>query len=573
MTLLRRYLPGHGLLLVSLFLIVLAMIGAELALPWIVARLIDQALARAPLSVLQWLAVLFLVTGAALGGLRLLQAYLAERLAMNATNRLRVDLTEHCLGLDSTFHQRFRQGELVERIDGDVAALGRFLSTMLVVVVGNVLLLVGILVTLFVIDWRLGVVMTACVAVIGGVIQALRDRATPLWQAAMEADAQQSGFVGEHLRAAEDIHTSGAVRYSMRGFGELAATVLYRRRRAEVRSSGLYRVTEMLFATTMALVLGVGAWLVLQGQVTVGVLFLVYRYSDLLGYPIHRLSEELNELQRAGAAAARVTELLEWRSTLRDGSHPPPPAGPCPVEFDHVWFGYDPDRPVLRDVTFRLEPGIRLGVVGRTGAGKSTIARLLIRLQDPQRGAIRLAGVDLRDMRLRDVRACVGLVTQDVQIMHGTARDNLTVFDDTIGDERIRAVLTDLGLDWWLEWLPDGLDTVIRPGDAGLSAGQAQLLALARVFLRDPRLILFDEATSRVDADTERTLERVIDRLLAGRTAVVIAHRPETVQRTDQVLVLDHGEVVEFGDRAALAADPGSRLAAMLAAGAWEVAQ
>jgi ABC-type multidrug transport system fused ATPase/permease subunit len=248
------------------------------------------------------------------------------------------------------------------------------------------------------------------------------------------------------------------------------------------------------------------------------------------------------------------------------------------VAFDRVSFAYG-DDPVLKNVSFALEPGSVLGLLGRTGSGKTTIARLLFRLYDVSAGSIRLlpslrndeamADVDIRDIPLDALRAHVGMVTQDVQLFHASVRDNLTFFDPEISDERILSVVEDLGLWSWYASLPNGLDTELQSGNAGLSSGEAQLLAFTRVFLRNPRLVVLDEATSRLDRATEKLIERAIDKLLAdrNRTAIIIAHRLNTVQRTDEIMILSDGQVVEHGRRTALAADPSSRFSTLLQTG------
>jgi ABC-type multidrug transport system fused ATPase/permease subunit len=222
----------------------------------------------------------------------------------------------------------------------------------------------------------------------------------------------------------------------------------------------------------------------------------------------------------------------------------------------------------LKDISFRLAPGTVLGLLGRTGSGKTTIGRLLFRLYDVTSGSVRLGGVDVREARLSEVRRRVGMVTQEVQLFSASVRDNLTFFDTSISDERIWAALAALGLDEWYGALPAGLDTPLAAGGSDLSAGEAQLLALTRLFLKDPGLIVLDEASSRLDPATERLLEQALDRLLAGRTAIVIAHRLSTVRRTDQIMVLREGRIAEHGARAALQADPTSVFARLLHTGA-----
>jgi ABC-type multidrug transport system fused ATPase/permease subunit len=225
---------------------------------------------------------------------------------------------------------------------------------------------------------------------------------------------------------------------------------------------------------------------------------------------------------------------------------------------------------VLDDISFTLAPGRVLGLLGRTGSGKTTLTRLLFRLYDPTAGAIRLGGVDLREMRLDELRARVGIVTQDVQLFQATIRDNLTLFDRSMPDARIVAILEDLGMRPWLNTLPLGLDTELSAG-GGLSAGESQLLAFARVFLQNPSLVVLDEASSRLDPATERLIERAVDKLLKGRTGIIIAHRLATVQRADEIMILDHGRVVEHGAREQLARDAASRFATLLRVGMDEV--
>jgi ATP-binding cassette subfamily B protein len=232
-----------------------------------------------------------------------------------------------------------------------------------------------------------------------------------------------------------------------------------------------------------------------------------------------------------------------------------------------VSFGYGTDPDVLHEVTIDVPAGTVLGVVGRTGSGKSTIARLLVRLHDPRRGSIEIDGADLRQLQRRQLRDRVTLVTQEVHVLRATVRDNLTLFDTTVSDERIVAAIRRLGLASWFDALPDGLDSVVGEGGAGMSAGESQLLSFGRAFLADPSVVILDEASSRLDPATEVVLEEAVDELLNGRTGVVIAHRLATLERCDTICVLDHGRVVELGRREELAADETSRFGALLRTG------
>jgi ATP-binding cassette subfamily B protein len=278
----------------------------------------------------------------------------------------------------------------------------------------------------------------------------------------------------------------------------------------------------------------------------------------------------MNSFQQATGGIVRVRELLATDPQVLDGEGAPIPAGPLSVELDRIWFAYDAE-PVVKDVSWRLDPGQVLGLLGRTGSGKTTISRLLFRLHDVTAGAVRLGGTDVRHARLSDLRSHVGLVTQDVQLFAGTLRDNVTLYDQTISDGTLRHVFASLDLDRWLDELPEGLDTVLGATARGLSAGEAQLVALARAFLRNPGLVVLDEASSRLDPHTEERLDHAITRLLQGRTGIVIAHRLATVERADSIVILDAGQVAEHGRREDLASDPASRFSQLLRAGLDEV--
>jgi ATP-binding cassette subfamily B protein len=407
----------------------------------------------------------------------------------------------------------------------------------------------------------------------------LRNIAVKYWGRVREVSAQMYGFLGERLAGTEDIRSSGAEAHVMDGLAWHHRAWLASRRRAIYAGTILWSMTILIFAVGNAVAFGIGAYLWSLGVITLGTVYLIFHYTDMLRHPIEQLRRELEEMQRAVASVGRVTEILRTESRLPDGRGAPIPTGPLTVEMEAVSFAYeasgeDGEDLVLRDVSLKLGPGEVLGLLGRTGSGKTTLARLLLRFYDPSAGKIRLGGVDLRDAKLDDVRSRATLVSQDVQLFHARVRENITFFDPTIDDGRIATVLERIGLGGWLRALPrtsggDGLDSEMLSG--GLSAGEAQLLAFARVFLRDPGLVILDEASSRLDPATERHIERAIDALLADRTGVVIAHRLATVQRCDRILILEDGRIVEQGRRAALAQDPSSRFSELLRTGLEQV--
>jgi ATP-binding cassette subfamily B protein len=565
--LLVTYLAPQLRRVLLLALLLAAMIGLQLANPRILRLFIDDAAAGAPVADLVRVGLLFLGAALALQLAQLGEVYLAESVGLTATNRLRADLTRHVLRLDPSFHASHGPGELIERTDGDVATLGDFFARLVVHLVGNALLLLGALALLFAIDWRVGAAAGVFAAAAVALAVALRSLAIARFAALRQANADLFGLIEERLGGAEDLRANGGVDYTLRRLAERSRGVVLAGVAAHLTGSAGFNLVMLSLGLGTVAALGAAAYLYRQGELTIGTVYLAFAYADGLRHPLEGISRQLQDLQQAVASIGRVRALLAQRSAIVDGPGAPLPSGPLALDLDRVHFAYGNAEAVLHDLSFRLAPGQVLGLLGRTGSGKSTIARLLFRLYDPTTGSIKLGGVDLRDCSLAALRARIGIVTQDVQLFHATVRDNVTLFDRTIEDPAVEAVLRDVGLGGWLENQPTGLDAVLAPGGGSLSAGEAQLLAFARVFLKNPGLVVLDEASSRLDSATERLLERAVDRLLAGRTAIVIAHRLATVARADRILILEDGRAVEEGDRAALAGDPASRFAGLLRVG------
>ena len=541
----------------------LASIGLDLANPQILRAFIDSAVQGAAIDYLLLLAGAFLVVAVAGQLIILAQTYFAENVGLTTTNALRADLTLHVLRLDPAFFASHTPGELIERVDGDVNTLSNFFARFVVYVVGNGLLMVGLVVLLFPVDWRVALVVAATSVLGLFAMDRLRNMSVPIWASARQANAELFGFLEERLAGTEDIRAAGATGYVMRRFYERSRNLFRRELRAMfVGNIGLQSAAGLQILGT-ALAIGLGGYLFLSGEISLGSVYLIFAYTQVLSRPIEQISRQWQDLQQAAAGLRRVRSLFAERSLIVDGTLDLPP-GPLSLELEGVSFGYLKDEPVLNRLSFQLEAGAVLGVLGRTGIGKSTLAKLLLRLHDPDAGEICLAGLGLPQVRLDSLRQRVGLVTQEIQIFHASVRDNLTLFDPTISDRRMLDVLKSLGLEEWLQRLPSGLDSMLAPHASGMSAGEAQLLAFARVFLRDPGLVILDEASSRLDPATERRLEAAIDRLLADRTGIVIAHRLATLQRVNDVLILDDQGVLEWGDREQLEQNPHSAYSALL---------
>ena len=555
-----RYLRPYWPLVLLLAVLLFTSTALQIVLPQIVRHFIDTAQERGALMSLYLSALTYLGVGLGAQFLQAFILYFGRDVAWRATNRLRSDLTVHVLKLDMGFHSAHRPGELLERIDGDIHRLANFFSQFFIQIVGALLLLAGMVAVTWLEDWRFGLAVLGFAAFFL-LAQTQHFRfTTPLWQAESRARANLFGVLGEHVSGNTDIQKSGAASYSMRKFYEANRRDILSLTKALIVSGFFSNLSYSVNSLRISVGLVVGAYLFQRGDISIGTVYLVLHYLLVLGLPVLTISWHLRDLQMAAASILRVKELMDTKPRVRDGHGATLPPGQLPVEFNSVSFSYTPGVTVLRDLSLRLEAGRTLGLLGRTGSGKTTMSRLLFRFYDPNEGSVRLGETDIRELRLEDLRNRV----------QATVRDNLTLFDPAITDDAVVGTLESLGLGDWYRTLPNGFDSEISAGGGQLSAGESQLLAFARVFLRNPDCVILDEASSRLDPATEALLQKAVDRLLEGRTALVIAHRLATVERVDEIVVIDNGRLLEHGERDALVGDPSSHYSRLLKTGLEE---
>lgn len=583
--LLRTYLAPYWRRALLLLLLLLLGAGLTLLSPRILGLFIDAVFGGVAENTLE-LGGLFLALAVANQAITIATNYLGTDMGLRATNRLRADLALHTLYLDLAFHNATSPGSLIERIDGDVSRLNQFLSNFAVLLLKNALLIAGALVAVALIDWRAGVAISLFVVIGLVALEVTRRIALPRVRHERETSASLFGTLEERLAGIEDMRANGGVAYVMRRFTEQSRPWAKAFRIAHATGATSWQVANVSYALGLVLTLGVAAWLVGTRAITIGNAYALYRYVELMRTPITQIGRQVQDLQQAGAALARLSELLAVRSEIRDTGTALLPASALTVTFQDVSFTYPDAREptavdaattggltvghtALNAVSFHLTAGRVLGLLGRTGSGKTTITRLLLRFYEPERGLINLNQQALGEIAIHSLRERVALVTQEVQVFNASVRDNLSLFDPSIPDERMHTAITAVELDDWFRTLPHGLDTLMPPG-GGMSAGQAQLLAVARVLLKDPGLVILDEASSRLDPATEGRLEQALQRLLQGRTAIIIAHRLQTVQRADDILIMEGGQCVEWGERAALVKDPASRFAQLTQVGMEE---
>lgn len=524
--------------------------------PLVVRRIVDLATVGTTTAALGRLAILFLALAIATQFLSVAVSWFATITAWRTTNQIRLDMARHVLGLDHEFHRRHTPGELIQRVDGDVTSVSDFLGRVVPKAVGAGILIGGMLVVLAVVDWRIAIGMAIYVALSAWVVVRSRHSAVGESSDEMGSYARLYGGIEERLTAAEDLRANGAGTHAMWRFVEDSAGTMrsaVRRERAFLR---MWWGVQGAVAAGSVLTLAVSAVLVAQATITVGTAFLLFQYVLLLARPLEDIVQQLETVQKANGAMVRVIDLLAVETTITDGGTCIPPRGALSVGFDHVSFDYGDGEQVLTDIDLDIAAGRSIGIVGRTGSGKTTLSRLLLRLVDATDGTVALGGVPITEIPLGEVRRRVALIPQEVELVAGSVRDNVTLFDAAPTDEAVRNALRLAGLETLVD---GGIDRPLGSGGAGLSAGEAQLLALARVWLRDPDLVVLDEATARVDPLTENRIEAGIRDLMAGRTTVIIAHRLSTLRHVDEIVVMDHGRVVEHGDRAVLAELTGGR--------------
>jgi len=557
----------------------LLILGTALQLlnPLVISSFIDRATSGAA-DQLAWLGILFLSVTVLIQLNRLASSYLAEDVAWQTTNALRNDLAQQCLGLDRAFHKQHSPGELIERIDGDSSLLANFFSKMCLNIAINLMLMLGILGVLAFKDWRLGAGMTLYCGLALILLRSVQGLGTAQWEAERRADADFYGFIEERIAGVEDICTSGAEDHILGRLEQLQANVMAKNRRARMTGNLSYLLSQGLSVGGTLIGLAVGIGLYQNGEASIGAAFAIVYYVSMLTTPLENLRAEFQDLQKAAAAIHRSGELMRVSPKLeRRPITATLPDGPLRVSFCGVRFAYEeydqegqalqPARQVLDEISFTLEAGKTLGVLGRTGSGKSTLSRLLFRMVDPQEGSITVGPTDVRNVSLQELRGRIGWVTQEVELFEGTLRDNLILFNPEIKDEHLERVLDDLQLLDWVRSLPAGLDSQVPAGGVGYSSGEAQLLALGRAFLKNPGLVILDEASSRLDPIREAQMSRSLARLLKNRTGILIAHRLQTLSLVDYILILDEGRVLEYDSRDRLSKDLNSRYSQLLKTG------
>ena len=540
--------------------------------------LLDGWLSPQPLTGIAQIALLYLLLLAAIFFLEYAQTYLMQWTGQQVMFDLRSQIFRHLQQMHIGFYDKNPVGRLVTRVTTDVDALNEMFTAGVVAIFEDVFVLVGILVIMLRMKWWLALITFAVLPLILVATSIFRKHVRDSYRRIRTAIARINAYLQEHVSGMVVLQLFNREQKAFERFSRINASHMEAYKDAIIAYAIYYPVVEILSSAAIACVIWFGGSAVLRASVTLGVLVAFIQYAQRFFRPIQDLSEKYNILQSAMAASERVFKLLDTPADIVEPVAPKKSEGPGRIEFDHVWFAYRKVRAgkdgqptdsqphgegastpdwVLKDVSFTIEPGETVAIVGHTGAGKSTMISLLLRFYDVQKGAIRIDGTDVREMSLADLRRRFGVVLQDPFLFTGTVRDNIRLGTEWIEDQAVEQAVRDVNLADFVAALPQGFQEPVRERGSTLSTGQKQLISFARALAHDPRILVLDEATSSVDTETEFRVRDALSRMVEGRSSLIVAHRLSTIQRADKILVMHKGRLREMGTHQQLLAQRG----------------
>ncbi len=487
-----------------------------------------------------------------------LLTYFTQYLGQKTLYDLRLQIFEHVQKLALRFFDRTPIGRIVTRTTNDVESLGELFSSGIVMVFSDVFIIIWILVFMFFMDWQLSLVTLSVLPILIYGTFLFRKKVRESYRDVRLHLARLNSYMQEHVTGMNVVQTFSKENNELKRFASINSDY----RAANIKSifyyAVFYPVVEFLSSIAIGLVIWYGGGQVIQNVVTLGVLFAFIQYIEMFFRPIRDLSEKYNILQTSMASSERIFKLLDDKTVIKN---PDLPARLTDVkgeiEFKNVWFAYNDGEYVLKDISFRINPGETVAIVGHTGAGKSSIINILTRFYDIQKGEILLDGKDIRTLDKRDLRKYISTVLQDVFLFSGTIKTNIGMEDDSISDEEIIKAAEYVGANKFIESLQEKYNEIVKERGATLSVGQKQLISFARALAFQPKILILDEATSSIDTESEIMIQKAIEKLLVGRTAIVIAHRLSTIQNANKIIVLHKGEIREVGNHQELLAKRG----------------
>ena len=555
---LLRYLkPYRGAVVLGVILL-LTSTFLTLSIPYLVKEAIDSGIARGDSSRLKvlmgWL-VLVLVADFLV---RYAQTYLVQWMGQQAVFDLRQEVFAHLQKLSLSFYDKNPVGRLLTRVTSDVSVLGELFSSGVVAIFGDLFTLIGIIAYMLYLDVRLSLATFTVLPVLIYATMVFRKKARESYRQVRLGIAKINAYLSEHIGGMTVVKLFAQKERSQKRFEGLSAELRDAHLKSVLYHAVFFPVVEVIGAVSLALIIWYGGAEVLAGAMTFGTIAAFVQYVDRFYQPVRDLAEKYNILQSAMASSERIFKLLDTRPEFdsQPGARQLASAQ-GEIRFENVWFAYRPGEWVLKDINLTIRPGEKVAVVGATGAGKTSLVGLLTRFYDYQKGKIYLDGVELKAIDIQSLRANIGLVLQDVFLFSGDIAYNIRLGSNSISDERLMEAARRVNLEPFVNRLPGGYRAAVEERGSTFSVGQKQLLSFARALAFDPRILILDEATSSVDTETELLIRDALDKLLAGRTSLVIAHRLSTVEKSDRIVVLHKGEIRESGTHAELLAQKG----------------
>ncbi|UCD65213.1 MAG: ABC transporter ATP-binding protein [Candidatus Zixiibacteriota bacterium] len=545
---LLKYTRSYRWIIVLAVLVLLVSAVLQTALAFVTKIGIDEYIMARQAEGFETIALSYLAIIIVLLGLTYAQIYLTMWLGQQVQHDIRMQVFRHLQKLDLSFYDKNPVGRMVTRVTNDVNTLNELFSSGVVNIIGDVLMLVFFVGALIYVNWRLALVTFISLPLLLVVTFVFRARARSAYRAVRLKLARLNAFVQEHISGMSIVQLFTNERNTYAKFDDINRDLRGAHFRSVLYYAVFYPAVEIISALSVGLLFYYGGRMINTGSLSFGELVLFIYLVERFFYPIRDLSEKYNILQASMASSERIFNLLDTRPGIADcpgASAPAKFAGR--IEVENLWFAYKAEDWVLRDVSLLVEPGQKVAVVGATGAGKTSLASLLYRFYDYQKGHIRIDGTELKDYPVADLRSHMGLVLQDVFVFTGDYARNVRLLDEGISDDQTRAALSRVGFDSFLEGRGDDIFTEVKERGATLSTGQKQLLAFARALAFNPEVLILDEATSSVDTETESLIQKALDELLKDRTSVIIAHRLSTIEKADKIIVLHHGQIREVG--------------------------
>jgi len=555
---LMKYLKGERKIMILLAVFFISNILLQIALPQVLSYFIDSAKAGRSIGFISLIVLIYLGTIIVKMACGVCESYLAQRFGWKITNSFRKDVLEHFLKIDMEHHEKWTSGEVITRLDEDVEGLFSYFYILIFKLVGSTLLMIGVLTALALKNVIIALAMLIMCIISIWIFKAIQDYGMKLYVKRSEAISKFNGMVKEKVDNIIEIRTNGAEKYALHSIKEAMKKRFKDSLPANMMYSKLWSASTIIDASATVLALTIAVVLWDKKLITLGTVYLIYTYSELIYNPLQEFRNNLTDLQNAKAGLIRVKDMLDMDSKLTEGSIEIEDKN-ISLTVKNLSFGYCENTDVLHDIFFELKSGERLGIMGETGSGKTTLAKILARLYEFNRGEIMLNGISIKELESESFRNTIAYCTQEVQFLHGTLRDNITLYNEEFSDMAILSAIKHIGLEQWFQKFPEGLDTYLEMGKNNLSAGEAQLISIIRVFMKDPAIIILDEISSRLDYVTEQRILSALDILTCNRTVITIAHKLSALRWIDNIMILKDGRIVEYDRKEELEKDETSR--------------